>query len=52
MKVPDQLFMFSFVNDLQKIPAHLKITIKLNIIQIISNGLQIQILSSTYDDQC
>lgn len=42
MEDPDRLFMLSLVDDLMKVPFHLKMSVKSNIMQAISNGLQMQ----------
>jgi len=42
MEVPDRLFMLSLVDDLKQVPAHLKMSVKSNIMQAISNGQQLQ----------
>lgn len=42
MEDPDRLFMLLLFDDLKQVPAHLKISVKSNIMQAISNGLQIQ----------
>lgn len=38
----DRLFMLSLVDDLKQVPAHLKMSVKSNIMQAISNGLHMQ----------
>ena len=41
-EVPNCLFMLSLVDNLKQVPAYLKMSVKSNIMQAISNGLQMQ----------
>jgi len=55
MDDPDRLFMLSLVDDLKQVPVHLKMLVKSNIMQAISNGLQIQKLPGitvNFDPYC
>ncbi|XP_060857892.1 uncharacterized protein LOC132935518 [Metopolophium dirhodum] len=55
MEDPDRLFMLSLVDDLKQVPAHLKMSVKSNIMQAISNGLQMQkppAMTANFDPYC
>ncbi|KAF0754118.1 hypothetical protein FWK35_00011453 [Aphis craccivora] len=42
MEDPDRLFMLSLVDDFEQVPTHLKMSVKSNSMQAISNGQQLQ----------